>query len=80
MKPANVLLFLLLIFVTYIGGFVSGVKKIFPYDIAKQIKEQIEKGTLKGTIVFYGTPAEETIFAKVWMAREGLKNILFQNH
>ena len=36
------------------------------------IKEQIEKGTLKGTIVFYGTPAEETIFAKVWMAREGL--------
>ncbi|MDB9899759.1 amidohydrolase [Flavobacteriaceae bacterium] len=36
------------------------------------IKEQIEKGTLKGTIVFYGTPAEETIFAKVWMARAGL--------
>ncbi len=36
------------------------------------IKEQIEKGTIKGTIVFYGTPAEETIFAKVWMAREGL--------
>jgi len=36
------------------------------------IKEQIEKGTLKGTIVFYGTPAEETIFAKVWIAREGL--------
>ena len=40
------------------------------------IKEQIEKGTLKGTIVFYGTPAEETIFAKVWMAREGLFNKL----
>lgn len=36
------------------------------------IKEQIEEGTLKGTVVFYGTPAEETIFAKVWMAREGL--------
>ena len=35
------------------------------------IKEQIEKGTLKGTIIFYGTPAEETIFAKVWMVRAG---------
>tara|TARA_B110000114_G_C14888370_1_gene315667 strand:+ start:429 stop:605 length:177 start_codon:yes stop_codon:yes gene_type:complete len=32
---------LLLIFVTYIGGFVSGVKKIFPYDIARQIKVQM---------------------------------------
>lgn len=39
---------------------------------AVAIKEQIEKGNLQGTIVFYGTPAEETIFAKVWMAREGL--------
>ena len=36
------------------------------------IKEQIEIGALQGTVVFYGTPAEETIFAKVWMAREGL--------
>ena len=36
------------------------------------IKEQIEKGTLKGTVIFYGTPAEETIFAKVWMARAGV--------
>ena len=39
---------------------------------AVAIKEQIEKGDLKGTVVFFGTPAEETIFAKVWMAREGL--------
>ena len=39
---------------------------------ALAIKEQIEKGTLQGTVVFFGTPAEETIFAKVWMAREGL--------
>ena len=39
---------------------------------AVAIKEQIEKGNIKGTIVFYGTPAEETIFAKVWMVREGL--------
>ena len=36
------------------------------------IKEQIEKGNLKGTVIFYGTPAEETIFAKVWMVREGV--------
>ena len=47
MKPTNVLLFLLFIFITYIGGFVSGVKKIFPYDVARQIKEQIEKHNLK---------------------------------
>ena len=39
---------------------------------AVAIKEQIEKGQLKGTVVFYGTPAEETIFAKVWMARAGV--------
>ena len=39
---------------------------------AVAIKEQIEKGNIKGTVIFYGTPAEETIFAKVWMAREGL--------
>tara|TARA_B100001758_G_C18392818_1_gene603972 strand:+ start:218 stop:1645 length:1428 start_codon:yes stop_codon:yes gene_type:complete len=39
---------------------------------AVAIKEQIEKGNIKGTVVFYGTPAEETIFAKVWMVREGL--------
>ena len=36
------------------------------------IKEQIEKGNIKGTVIFYGTPAEETIFAKVWMVRAGL--------
>jgi aminobenzoyl-glutamate utilization protein B len=39
---------------------------------AVAIKEQIEKGTFKGTVIFYGTPAEETIFAKVWMVREGV--------
>ena len=43
---------------------------------AVAIKEQIEKGNIKGTVVFYGTPAEETIFAKVWMVREGLFNDL----
>ena len=39
---------------------------------AVAIKEQIEKGNIKGTVIFFGTPAEETIFAKVWMVREGL--------
>ena len=36
------------------------------------IKEMIESGEISGTVRFYGTPAEETIFAKVWMVREGL--------
>ena len=40
------------------------------------IKELIEKGKIKGTVVFYGTPAEETIFGKVWFARAGLFNDL----
>ena len=40
------------------------------------VKELIEKGQIKGTVVFYGTPAEETIFGKVWFARAGLFNDL----
>ena len=36
------------------------------------IKEMIEAGEISGTVRFYGTPAEETIFAKVWMVRAGL--------
>ena len=36
------------------------------------IKEMIESGQIKGTVRFYGTPAEETIFGKVWMVRDGL--------
>ncbi len=36
------------------------------------IKELIEDGRLKGTIRFYGTPAEEKYFGKLYMAREGL--------
>jgi aminobenzoyl-glutamate utilization protein B len=36
------------------------------------IKELIKKGDLKGTIKFYGTPAEEKFFGKVWLVREGL--------
>lgn len=40
------------------------------------IKEQIEQGKIKGTIRFYGTPAEEKFFGKLWMARAGLFNDL----
>ena len=36
------------------------------------IKEQIAAGKLKGTIRFYGTPAEEDIGGKIYMARDGL--------
>ncbi len=38
---------------------------------ATAIKEQIEAGKLKGTIRFYGTPAEEKFFGKLWMVRAG---------
>jgi aminobenzoyl-glutamate utilization protein B len=36
------------------------------------IKEQMDAGRLKGTIRFYGCPAEETLVGKVRMARAGL--------
>jgi aminobenzoyl-glutamate utilization protein B len=39
---------------------------------AVAIKELIAAGKLKGTIRFYGTPAEEAVGGKVYMAREGL--------
>lgn len=39
---------------------------------ALAIKEQIEAGKLKGTIRFYGTPAEEAVGGKTYMARDGL--------
>lgn len=39
---------------------------------AVAIKEQIAAGKLKGTIRFYGTPAEETIGGKLYLARMGL--------
>ena len=41
---------------------------------AISIKELIEQGKLKGTIKFYGTPAEEKFFGKLWMVRAGLFN------
>lgn len=36
------------------------------------IKELIETGKLKGTIRYYGTPAEEAVGGKIYMARDGL--------
>ncbi|HKY31548.1 MAG TPA: amidohydrolase [Candidatus Polarisedimenticolia bacterium] len=36
------------------------------------VKELIESGAIKGTIKFFGTPAEEAVGGKVYMAREGL--------
>lgn len=39
---------------------------------ATAIKELIESGQLQGTIRFFGTPAEEKYFGKLWMIRAGL--------
>jgi aminobenzoyl-glutamate utilization protein B len=39
---------------------------------AVAVKEMIASGTLKGTVRFYGTPAEESIGGKIYMIREGL--------
>ncbi len=36
------------------------------------VKELMEEGKLKGTVKFFGTPAEEKFFGKIWMVREGL--------
>ncbi|MEX0914346.1 MAG: amidohydrolase, partial [Wenzhouxiangellaceae bacterium] len=35
------------------------------------IKQLIEAGDIEGTIRFYGTPAEEKFFGKLWMIRAG---------
>ena len=40
------------------------------------IKELMEQGRIKGTIKFFGTPAEEKFFGKLWMIRDGLFNDL----
>ncbi len=36
------------------------------------VKEWMEKENIKGTVRFYGTPAEEKFFGKLYMARAGL--------
>lgn len=41
---------------------------------AVAVKELIQHGKLKGTIRFYGTPAEESVGGKIYMARDGLFN------
>jgi aminobenzoyl-glutamate utilization protein B len=41
---------------------------------ALAIKELMQAGKVKGTIRFYGTPAEEAVGGKIYMAREGLFN------
>ncbi len=43
---------------------------------AVAIKELIAAGKLKGTVRFYGTPAEERFFGKLFIARAGLFNDL----
>lgn len=43
---------------------------------AISIKELIQAGKLKGTIRFYGTPAEEAVGGKIYMARDGRFNDL----
>lgn len=40
------------------------------------IKHLIENGKLQGTVRFYGTPAEEKFFGKLFLAREGYFNDL----
>jgi len=39
---------------------------------AAALKDLIASGGLKGTVRYYGTPAEESVGGKVYMAREGL--------
>ena len=39
---------------------------------AVAIKKLIEEGKLTGTVKFFGTPAEEKYFGKLWMIRAGL--------
>jgi aminobenzoyl-glutamate utilization protein B len=41
---------------------------------AVAIKQLMEQGHLKGTVKFFGTPAEEKFFGKLWMIRAGLFN------
>lgn len=39
---------------------------------ALAVKELMQAGKLKGTLRFYGTPAEESVGGKIYMARDGL--------
>ena len=44
---------------------------------ALAIKDLISAGKLKGTIRFYGTPAEESVYGKTYMVREGIIKDLY---
>jgi aminobenzoyl-glutamate utilization protein B len=46
------------------------------FAAALAVKDLMAAGKLKGTIRFYGTPAEEAVGGKVYMARAGLFNDL----
>jgi aminobenzoyl-glutamate utilization protein B len=46
------------------------------FGAAQAVKDLMAAGKLKGTIRFYGTPAEEAVGGKVYMARAGLFNDL----
>ncbi|THD66655.1 amidohydrolase [Robertkochia marina] len=39
---------------------------------AVAIKKMMDEGKLEGTVKFYGTPAEEKYFGKIWMVEAGL--------
>ena len=39
---------------------------------ALAIKEQLAAGKLRGTIIYFGTPAEEAVGGKTYMARDGI--------
>jgi aminobenzoyl-glutamate utilization protein B len=41
---------------------------------ALAIKDQIAAGSIKGTVIFFGTPAEEAVGGKTYMARDGVFN------
>ncbi len=58
------------------GGHGCGHNMFSPASLgaAIGIKELMQAGKLKGTIRFYGTPAEEDVGGKVYMVREGLFN------
>jgi aminobenzoyl-glutamate utilization protein B len=56
------------------GGHGCGHNLFGPASLgaALAIKEQIAAGKLRGTVKFYGTPAEEAVGAKTYMARDGV--------
>jgi aminobenzoyl-glutamate utilization protein B len=56
------------------GGHGCGHNLFGPASLgaAIAVKDRIAAGDLKGTVRFYGTPAEEALGGKIYMAREGL--------